>query len=339
MHKIEISGSYYEMGKINGGIHKQGGFKPEELTEASKNRIEFADKCEKIVQQYCPGLIDYLKGFADGGNYDFNRIKLFPLVLGYGIPLAPNCSVCYVSSEFSSTSHPILFRNYDFKDFCENYASHFHLTPTDGFESHSFSDLWIGSHGGFNKEHLMVAITSAPHYVGEWKPGISMALLTQWILDQFDSTLEAAEFLKSVPHMASFNFIIVDKNKNIARVIGTPEKVGVEIYNDQNIIQTNHFLIDNMKHLEDSADISESSIQRLENIGSFLERNKGKINHQKIEKLCKAFIRDGGIFEDGVYSGIKNISLWSWHYDFETQEFKVTNGNPRDNQYELITFN
>lgn len=338
MFEINVSGTYYEMGQIIGEILKQVGFVPEQITEASIKRINFAEKCENVVKEYMPDMIDYLKGIADGGNFEYNRIKILPLVLGYSMPQPPSCSICYVSSEFSETSQPFLFRNYDFNWFLENLTNQWHSTPENGIESYSFCDLWAGAHCGLNAKGLLVAISSAPAYTGEWQPGLSMNLLTQWMLNNYTTVSEAVQFLQTVPHMASFNFIIVDNDKNVARVIGTPQKVSVEIIQDKNIIQTNHMLIDDMKSLENPRNIARSSIPRYKNLQEWLNQQKGKVNAKEIEDICRKSIAEGGIFEDDEFNGVKFGTLWSWYYDFQTQKLHIAPGNPQNHEYKMISF-
>ncbi len=336
MFETQLKGSYYEMGAQMGALLQQGGFQPEPITEKSTKRMTFANQCEPLIQQHCPGMIDYLKGFAEGGQFDYERIKLIPMVLMYGAQVPPSCTICYVSSQDSSSGYPFLFRNYDWDYTSENVSALRHTHPQEGFKAFTFTDLWAGCYGGMNEKGLIVGITAAPSYTGDWKPGVSMNLLVQWVLDHFASTEEAITYLTSVPHMGAFHFVIVDQSRDIARILATPEKVAVERFHDQNTVQTNHVVNQEMLSRQDPKKIPPSSPIRFNNVQTWLKTQQGQISAEKIQDFCKQPIPDGGIHEDAKWEGIAFGTIWSWYFDFETRSFYAARGNPLSHAYEKV---
>ncbi len=59
---------------------------------------------------------------------------------------------------------------------------------------------------------------------------------------------------------------------------------------------------------------------------------------EKIERFCRQPIDEGGIYELDEFQGVKFGTIWSWYYDFGTQEFYVSDGNPKNNPYHRVSF-
>ncbi|UYP44782.1 hypothetical protein NEF87_001067 [Candidatus Lokiarchaeum ossiferum] len=339
MFEIELIGNWYEMGKQYGMIMKHSPFQAPIYDENMMHRYEFAEKCEQQVKNYAPDLIEFLKGFAEGGSYDYDMIKVLPLVLNYGWePPKPSCTISYISSEYSATGHPFMLRNYDWDYSSEKIMAKMILSPTNGNKSISFTDLWGGAYGGINQKGLLIGITAAATYDGEWIPGVMMNLLVQWVLTHYSTAQEAANYIKSVPHTGAFHYFVVDQDRNIARILGTPDGVVVDLFNDENVIQTNHIIVDSMIDRQDESRMPVSSPIRFENVQKWLAKQKGKINSVKIKEFCSLSHSKGGIHEDGDFMGIKFGTIWSWFYDFQEHAFYLSPGNPLHHEYQKISF-
>ena len=109
-HEIELKGSYHDMGKMMGKVLKKNNYRYEEITYANKERIEMADKNEKLVEQYMPGMLDMLKGM-DSEGFDYYQLRIVPLVISYGEP-TQSCTMLYVPSGFTkSNSAPMIIES------------------------------------------------------------------------------------------------------------------------------------------------------------------------------------------------------------------------------------
>ena len=331
MFKFELYGTYLEMGMKYGKILKEAGFAYEPFQQ---DRADFANICEQEAKKYAPNILEFIRGMAEGGNFDYDRLKTLPLVLNYGFVPKPSCTVGYVPSSYTKSGYPILFRNYDWDFSSESVFTMRKMYPTGKNASITFTDLWAGAYGGINDKGLMVAITAAAFYNGIWKPGLSVNVIVSTILDNEETVEGAVKYLQTISHMGAFHFVVVDRNRNIARVLATPEKVHVDRFHDEVVAQTNHILIDSMKELENIMRVDPSSPIRYKNTLEWIENNRSEITLKSIEKFCTNPINLNGIHEDAEYQGIKFGTIWSWIYDFKTQKLWVSPGNPKNNAYQ-----
>ncbi len=338
MYKIKLEGTYSDMGKKQGKLLKRSGFKPEEIPNEDYPRIIFANRCEKKIEQYTPEWIEYLKGIAKGGSYEYDQIKLIPMILVHEMANFPSCSIAFISSKSSGTNSPFMLRNYDWDWENEKMMLFRHMIPENGIESYETSDLWCGSYGGFNKEGLVVAMTGIPSFDADWQPGIAPNLLVSWVLNHFLSAREAGQFLKSIPHLGAFHYVIADQSNILTRIIGAPGNIHVDLFQDEDLVQTNQITVEEMRKFEIKEKIPPSSPPRFHNTLKWIEENKGNIDLERIKRYCTTPTNHGGIYEDDEFMGIKFGTIWSWIFDFKQQIFYLSSGNPQENLYKSYRF-
>ncbi|MFW9991000.1 MAG: C45 family autoproteolytic acyltransferase/hydrolase [Candidatus Odinarchaeota archaeon] len=327
MFQVKLKGSYYDMGFEQGKELKKGGFVP---PPSSERRFAFASECEQLAKKYIPGILEELRGIADSGDYDYDQLKALPLCLGYYLsppPKTESCSVIALSGNHTASGKPLFIRNYDWDIESEQWFTAYWTHPENGLPSLGFCDFHSSRYGGVN-EGIAIAISSSNLYKYPIQPGVSMNLATRWVLDHCSTTKEAVTFLKKVPHVAAFNFLIADKNNGIARVEASPKKVHVIHYDEGFAVSTNHYLSDEMKELEVSGDENPngSSESRVVNAKKWFENRQGPVTTEYARELAKD--HENGVCDHFVYEGTKGGTIWSWIYTLGELEMIVAPGSP-----------
>jgi len=335
MYQFNLKGSYYDIGVTQGQKIKEGIYGDYKFlsTKPSEKRAEFTDECEKIVKKYIPSYLDEIQGVADASDIDYETIRVWPLSL-YSESV-PSCSIIAISSQYTQNGKPIFIRNYDYLTRFEPLFTVFWTTPEGKIANIGFCDLFGSRYGGVNEKGLCVAISSSPYY-GKPKPGIVMNLATRWVLDNYNTTKQAVDFLKQVPHFHGFNFLICDKEDNISRVETCPEYVADISYPEGFAVSTNHYFDNKMKEFQRPVKIHyDSSLRRYNNALSWFKENKGNISTENAIELTSK--HGNGLcdhFKDGKQDG---STIWSWIYQYSGSELLLAHGPPCANSYQNMS--
>jgi len=160
-----------------------------------------------------------------------------------------------------------------------------------------------------------------------------MNLTTKWILDHYSTTEKAVAFLKKVPHVAAFNFLIADSENNIARVEASPKKVHAIYYDDGFAVSTNHYLSEEMKEVEMSRteNPNGSSDTRYDNAMNWFEKKKGIVTEDHARELTS--VHEGGLCDHYEYENKKGGTIWSWIHTIGEPDILVASGSPCKNEY------
>lgn len=324
---LRFKGSYEETGKQYGSYIK-GNFTPFPISE---KKHEFSKKCEEVTRQYCPGIIDHIEAFSESSELDLEFMKSFVLTIG----LEPECSVLAVSGDYTSENIPVFARNYDWEFRYKDIFTPIQIELIEGNTSMSFTNHLIGRLGGVNDKGLAVAITAIPAYRGKPSVGVRMNIATQWVLDNFSNTREAAEWLEEIPHQWAHNFLIADKNGVLARVETAPEKT-VIVYSNEFIATTNHYHDKEMRKLENPSFDYSSTHKRYNNMVSWYKANKGNITIDTVKKLMRG--HEAGVCNHYEGENTKGVTIWSWISQLGTREIHVCHGFPCQTEYELAEY-
>jgi predicted choloylglycine hydrolase len=325
MNILRLKGTYRETGKQYGTMIK-GDFAPFQVSE--KKRL-FSRECEKVTAQYCPGIIDHIEAFAQAAEIDEEFMKCFILTLG----LEPSCSVFAVSGDYTVDGLTVFGRNYDWDLSAKDDFTPIKMEPADGLVSISFTDHMIGRYGGVNEEDLAVAITAIPAYQGKPCVGVRMNIATQWILDNFKDTGDAAEWLKEIPHQWAHNFLIADREGLLARVETAPEKTMVA-YSEEFIATTNHYLDSEMRKLEDPAFDFSNTHTRYQKLEEWYKRNRNHVNVDTVKTVLRG--HGDGVCDHYEDDEIKAGTIWSWISQLGSDIIHVCHGFPCENEYQIV---
>lgn len=326
MHVVDLKGAYREMGKQYGGLIK-GWFQP---PPASEEKRRFAEECEALTRRYAPGIVDEIEGLATAAEVDAGLMKCFILTLG----LEPGCTVFAVSGVNTKDGTPIYGRNYDWDVSFRKYFTAMRTQPEDGNTSLVFTDHFVGVYGGVNHEGLAAAVTAIPAYRGKPRPGVRMNVALRWILDNYETTEEAAEWLRNTPHQWAHNFLLADKKGRLARVETSPELTRVQ-HSDGFIATTNHYHDPEMKPLEDPGFDYSSTHRRYSTAMEWYGGRDG-VGLEDVKRVLSG--HDDGVCDHGVWDGIESGTIWSWIAPLGRRVAYVCDGPPCSGAYEEISF-
>jgi len=338
MNSTVIYGSYYDMGFKLGSQLKYSFKQP----PCPPQKLKLARQCKEIANQYIPDLLEEIKGFCDGGNYDLEPMEAFLLVLGFELfnPPEGGCTVFCIGSELTDSGFPIFARNYDFDISFQPYCGISFRHPMAKLKNISFSDHMIGNYGGVNEAGLAIAMLLAGDFDGKWQPGIRANMSTRWVLDNYRTTEEAVSFLEKIPHVRGQFFMIMDREDNIARVETSPPHMGVTYANKDYLFSTNHYQADSLKKYSNPALISPNSLERFDKVKNFLENRKKKISMSDIMKFLSSHTE--GVCNHFEFDGIKGATIYSWIAEIQENvnpiQVWATIGSPCKNTYENFIY-
>ncbi|MHA1931694.1 MAG: C45 family autoproteolytic acyltransferase/hydrolase [Promethearchaeota archaeon] len=336
MKSNAITGNYYDIGFKMGSQYKSF-FQP---PPCPPKKLEFSRQCKEIAKQYIPDLLEEIKGFCDGGNYDLESMEAFLLALGFESlnPQGAGCTVFAIGSDLTDSGFPIFARNYDWDETFQDYCGVSFNHPEGKLKSISFSDHMIGNYGGKNEAGLTMAILIAAEYSGKWQPGIRVNLSSRWVLDNCRTTEEAVAFLEKIPHVRGQFFMIADKEDNFARVETAPPHVGVTNAKNDYLCSTNHYQAKSLKQYSDPVLFFPNSYERFNKVKKFLENRKSKITMNEVRKFLSSHKEGVCNHIEFEETKIKTSTLYSWlteiNEETEIIQLLATLGSPCKNNYE-----
>ncbi len=278
MFHPRLKGSYYEMGHHYGSILHKHGFK---LGQQPSEKLSFGRESEQEVKRVFPEVLEEIRGLAEACEVPYEDLAAF--ILGVGA-FKPSCSAFAVHS-----GSDVLFgRNYDFYYRFKKYTEASLTCPDTGYYSIGHSDIFVGREDGVNEEGLAVAIT----FVGTiiTKHGVNFALATRLLLDKCANAEDAVRTLSGVHFSTSNNYLLADRQGNMAVVEASPEKIRVRKPDEQSdfIAATNHFLHPEMVELEDLTQRDADTVTRYTAITNAIKMQAGKIDLRTAQNILSA---------------------------------------------------
>jgi hypothetical protein len=225
MHQIELRGSYEEMGRQQGRP-----LKGMILPPPDPKMLRFARRCEEIVGQYTPELLDEVA---------YDTLMTMILTAPFDSAEVSGCSVLAVTPERTADGHLIVGRNYDyFHDISEEPATTYRTYPEGRYASLGDCDIWVGREDGLNEAGLFAGMAST--FLPGVQPGPTFWLIVRMILDRCATVDEGLELIHSVPHTGSWTYLLADRSGRAAVVEPTVKGIAVRYPEDGLLIMTNH---------------------------------------------------------------------------------------------------
>ena len=253
---VDIMGSYYEMGLMQGKEIKKSTqlMKQLDFLEFLTTNIDPL-KAKKILTELSPNLLEELKGIANELNIELDTI--IKLYSGYNLAFPSMGCTTLIQEDY-------YVRNYDFSP--EVYDARIVFSnPIKGYASVGFSQNVIGRLDGMNEKGLVVGL----HFVNdEYKgEGFLATTIVRLLLDQCSTVKEAVHFISTIPHRFCYNYSITDVSGAAVVVEASPDKQIV--HNSNPLICTNHFESATLQ--EKNKKTTNGSIQRKEYVDSLLK--------------------------------------------------------------------
>jgi predicted choloylglycine hydrolase len=280
MFHPRVKGTYYEMGYQYGTIIHKHGFR---VSEQSAEKLDFRKKSEKEVKRVFPEILEEIHGFADACHASYEHLAAFILSIGAFKP-EPMCSVF---ATFNG-SDVVFGRNYDFFYSFKKYTESYLTCPKEGYFSIGHSDIFIGREDGVNEKGLAIGMTGVDSEGN--KPGISFILVSRCVLDKCANVEEAVEILSNAHLTSTYNFLVADKEANMAVVETAPDRVRVRRPEEGGnfIICTNHFVHSEMQDSEDQEARHESNwdtLPRYATMHNILKQHNAKIDVENAQEI------------------------------------------------------
>ncbi|WP_109829675.1 C45 family autoproteolytic acyltransferase/hydolase [Reichenbachiella versicolor] len=240
MYHPRLYGEFYEMGLKYGTLLKEkADFK---LPEISTQKFEFGLESYKELHSFYPEVVEEIEGFAKGIDDKPENLAAFLLSLGI-FDTSGQCSVF----AFKNKDSVIVGRNYDmlfeYKKFTESSL----IAPKDKLSYISQSDVFIGRSDGINEKGLSIAMSFVNGTTVQ--PGIGFHFVVRKVLENCSTTQQAIELIQKTKVSSANNFLIADKNLDIAVVESAPQKSVIRrpIEGERYIYITNQFVTEEMK--------------------------------------------------------------------------------------------
>ena len=277
MFHPRVKGTYYEMGYRYGTILYKHGFR---VTEQPTEKLDFGRKSEKEVKRVFPEVLEEIQGFADACHASYENLAAFILSIG-AFKAEPMCSAF---ATFNG-SDVVFGRNYDFYYSFKKHTESYLTCPKDSYWSMGHSDIFVGREDGVNEKGLAIVITG----VGEKiiKPGINFILAVRYVLDKCASVEEGVKTLSDVHFSTTNNYLLADKDGNIAVVEASSDRVRARKPEEGNsfIVCTNHFMHPEMLKMENQKERCWDSVPRYTAIYNALKQQDGKIDVKTAQKI------------------------------------------------------
>lgn len=329
MYKLELEGTYYEIGRqIGKALEKVKSYPPKFPQEV----LEKSHPYEEVAKKYTPDLLEEFRGLADQLDIDYYvpiTLELTP----YRFQMT-SCLVYAVSGEHTRSGLPILARSHEWKEEEKDNLAVCHTAPKDKLKSLGFTFHWplVSRYGGMNEAG--VALSSASSSFENSGPGIIVNIATRWILDNCRTTQEAVTFLEKMPKVWGETYVIIDKENTIAKVESHAKKTNVTYSKSGFTSNTLHFDTLEMQDLvsqEDRDLFREPFSARQNYLNDWFELNKGNITENMIQDVLKDHVHQM------CYHGSIGLEIcWSYILTIGKEEALVCAGRPCKNEFEIF---
>lgn len=243
MYHPRLYGEFYDMGlKYGKLLYEKANFV---IPNISKQKMDFGLESYQVLKPFYPEVIEEIEGFARGINDKPEKLGAFLVSLGV-FNTTGQCSVFAFNNEDST----IIGRNYDmlfaFKKFTESSL----IAPKNKYAYISQSDVFIGRSDGINEKGVSVAMSFVNGT--EIQPGVSFHFIVRKILEDCKNTNQAIKIIQKAKVSTATNFLIADKNGDIAVVESAPQKSVIRRAktNESYMYITNEFVSSEMKNYD-----------------------------------------------------------------------------------------
>jgi len=324
-----ITGDYRITGKRLGQIHKQAGHV---LPRVSQSKREFAIECSKAVESHAPELLIEMREAAKSARWEFDSLLADALAYDYH----GQCVVLAVSSEDTVNGQPLFGRNHDWMMSILPHSTVLDSNPTGSMRSLQFIETPGLSAGGINEAGLALGVTLVVRNTIKPRPGIAANVAARWILDNFGTTKDAVDYLRTIPHISGYTTLIADAKGAMARVEVSPDKVVVGRPEDGLILATTHFLCEEMHEFENLELDFEWTYERERRVREWHKKRRGTIRPEDVQDVLSS--HESGVCCHWLEEGEAAGTTWSWAANLETRQLYASLGPPCEMGYKEIRF-
>ena len=208
-----------------------------EVPEATGAQIRFAGRCQAMLAEAYPPLIERFEGMLDAGAVSERDFR--GLYFGRGGPLEVGCTQFAVLPGKSADGRSLVGRNYDWFYGALPWREVRTVGPTSGFAALTVTHHWAGSPDAVNERGLIILLAALPDEEPRG-PGLQWNMVIDWVMETCSTVAEAAERIRSVSHVRGFNYLLADGHGDALVLEATPAGVSVREPEEDLLVATNH---------------------------------------------------------------------------------------------------
>jgi hypothetical protein len=227
-----LQSSYYEIGEQMGATLEHF-----EVPEADQETVAFALACEAVLADVYPGLLDKVEGMIEGGKLQRDDFKaLFYARDSRG---QMGCTNLAVLPRCTADGALLVGVNYDWYYYALPWREVRKVRPQGAYRSLRVTHHWAGSPDGLNETGLGVFLSVLPQRQS-LGPGLAWHLVMDIVLDTCQDVPDARDLLASLPHLGTFNYLIVDALGHAVVAEAAPGRVAFREPQNGCLLATNH---------------------------------------------------------------------------------------------------
>ncbi len=351
-HHLILEGTAYEVGKRQGEILKgdeemrtriersvssfsrQLGASQDGKPDLEKMGFQDFDELQGFFEDYCPGLNEEMKGFADSLGVEINVVPFY----GATYNVSKNCSQAAVLSSATNDKHVYVGRSYEWTHTEEDLR--LCTTRVKGKAAHiGFSIFLFGRADGLNEHGVSVTFTGGGIFGVPLKhQGFQSHLVIRSLLDSSESVDDAIELIQKIPISGFFNLLIADRDSNAVLVEFADGTRDVKQMNSNSkgkyLFSTNHYTLPATKK---SNELNCGIIGQSQKRYQLLASNLSAASEIKKEALRMTLSRKfpKGLCDHYYSDGFGTV--WSMIFDLTTIEADICFGAPTHNKWRPFT--
>jgi predicted choloylglycine hydrolase len=307
---LELKGTSYEIGQALGETIARIPPLKAVMTSGSGLDAQDASLAESLLDRWCPGLNEEIRGLADALGVKPAEITFYGMTY-----LKPRCSQMALLPAITENGHTMLARSYEFSPRYEDFT--LARTSVKGKYAHLGSTvLELGRDEGMNEHGLGVAMSSCGFPVGtpeNMRPpairGLQFWAVIRTLLENCKGVDEALTFIEGMPIAYNLNMILADAKGHAALVETMDGNTAVKRADGLNFLHaTNHAVLPELKPYEKT--VMRNSIVRYDAIRSFLGGARG-VKAEDIKSLLLRKYPEGLCCRDyeGFFGTTKSIVM------------------------------
>lgn len=297
-----------------------------------------------FIQDYCPEIIEEIKGISKGAELDFEDILTLnsrsEIVLDQNS--VDGCTAFGITPRIDQKGKSWVCQNWDW---IRSQSNNLVILQIDQNPSPSIlmvAEAGIISGKGINSSGMGVCFNALS--TGSAKQGVPVHFLLRKILDS--PTLgDAVETIALAKRASSGNFLTGTSEGEIINIESTPSDFGVLYADDGFLCHTNHFLSLNLmiNEHDHGKSVLPDTFHRLGRINSLIKHNRNNLTFD----IYKKFLSDHRNYPDSICrhedprdpQGKQLASVYSIIMDLKEKKIWISSKNPCESdfiQYEFI---
>jgi len=301
MESVSVSGSYYEQGRQHGTALRQTICRiigevlhPEAW---NRDRVErYRGLLEGNMQKYCPGMVEEMRGIADGSGIPYRDILAYNCLADIW---QVNAFCTNVSFQFTPGG-PAIGKTNDIGKDSQHYHALFRREEGDGGPL-----LWVTWPGTIwancfiNRAGLGFGAASVVKRVRN-EEGIPSNVLLRLLADRASDVDQAIAVLKEIPVMHHpANITVADVSGNLTVVEKSPDGCEVRMPDEEGVLfATNHFCSPGLRGTDTPEErLKANSLARFENLRRLTSGGAQSI--ERLQAILADHTQPGAICQHG----------------------------------------